>query len=90
MSAPITQLSIDERGVRVVTWRMWRAVNHRLQDFWRALPHHIVRDNAARRPIYRCDDVGLRFFEPMKVNNSSSSTTSGAATAGSEAGNEAW
>jgi hypothetical protein len=32
----------------------------------------------------------LRFFEPSKVNNSSSSNTSGAVTDGSEAGKAAW
>ncbi len=90
MSAPVTQLSIDERGVREATFSVRRAVNHTLQHCGRALPHHVVGDNAARRSIYGRDDVGLRFFEPTKVNNSSSSTTSGAASAGSEAGNEAW
>jgi hypothetical protein len=45
-----------------------------------------MRDDAARRPIHYGDDIGLRFFEPMKVNTSSSSTVSGAVTACSPMG----
>ena len=90
MLSPITQLAVDERGVGEVPLSMWRTVNHTLQDFGCAFPHHVISDDTARGSIYGRDDVSLRFFEPTKVNNSSSSTTSGAATAGSEAGNEAW
>lgn len=89
MSPPVTQLSIDERGIREVTWRVRGAVNDRLQNFECALPHYVVSDDAARCAIYRRDDVGLRFFEPTKVNISSSSTTSGAATDCSEVGKAA-
>ena len=90
VSAPVTQLAIHQRGVGEVTLSMWRAVNHTLQDCGRALPHHVVRDDASSGSVYRRDDVGLRFFEPTKVNSSSSSTTSGAATVCVEVGNEAW
>ena len=89
MRAPVTQLAVHQRGIGEVTRRVWRAVNHTLQDCGRALPHYVIRDDASSGSIYRCDDVGLRFFEPMKVNNSSSSTTSGALTDGSEIGKAA-
>ncbi len=76
--APVTQLAVDERRIGEVARRMWRAVDDALQNFGRALPDHVVRDDAPSRAIYRRDDIGLRFFEPTKVNNSSSSTISGA------------
>lgn len=89
MSAPVTQLAVHQRGIREVTRRWWRAVNDTLQDFGCALPDYVVRDDASSGSIYGRDNVGLRFFEPTKVNNSSSSTTSGAVTDGSEIGRAA-
>ena len=89
VSTPVTQLAVHQRGVGEVTLSVWRAVNHTLQDFGRALPDYVVRDDASSGSIYRRDDVGLRFFEPTKVNNSSSSTTSGALTDCSEIGKAA-
>jgi len=90
VSAPITQLAVYQRSIKEVTWCVWRTFNDALQHCGRALSHHIVGDNAARRSIYCCDNVGLRFFEPTKVNSSSSSTTSGATTGCLGAGREAW
>lgn len=66
--------------------RFGRTINQSLHYLRGALPDHLMRDDAARGAIYRRDDVGLRFFEPMKVNTSSSSTTAGAVTTGSHSG----
>ena len=90
MSAPVTQLAVHQRGVGEVTLSLWRTVNDALQDLWRALPHYVVRDDTSSGAIYGRDDVGLRFFEPTKVNSSSISSVCGEATDCSAAGSAAW
>jgi hypothetical protein len=49
-----------------------------------------VRDDAARLPVNERDDVGWRFFEPMKVNNSSISNVSALVTARAGVGKLVW
>ena len=77
MSAPPTQFFVSVEGIRKVARGMWRGVNHRLHQLRRALPTDRMRDDAARRPVYDSDDIGLRFFDWTKVNSSSISSVSG-------------
>jgi hypothetical protein len=84
--SPVTDIAVSRESVREIMCSFGRTINQSLHDLRGALPDHLMRDDAARGTIYRRDDVGLRFFEPMKVNTSSSSTTSGAIMLGSPTG----
>lgn len=90
MRAPPAQLAVGVEGVRVIAPSVRRSVNDRLHHFRGARLADRPRDDAARRPLDDGDDVGSRFFEPTKVNNSSISSVSGAVTTCSAAGKPAW
>lgn len=77
MSAPPTQFFVSVEGIREVAPSVWRGINHRLHQLGRAFPTDCMRDDAARRPIYNSDNIGLRFFDWTKVNSSSISSVSG-------------
>jgi len=60
--APVIQLAVDERRIGEVARRVRRAVDDALQDFGRALPHHVIGDDATGGAIYRRDDIGWLFL----------------------------
>ena len=68
--------------VTVVLSSLGAAVEHGLQLGVLALPDDIPTHDTAGRAVYGGEEVDASFFSPMKVNNSSNSTVSGAATVG--------
>ena len=71
----IPQAIIGIKSVRVILLGFGRIIDHGLDLFLRAFPHHFPAQITAGLPIYEREDVDPVFLLPMKVNNSSISAT---------------
>src|SRR5207253_536558 len=76
LTGVIHQPRIDTEGIAEVARCLWAAIEHGLQGSFGSFPQYRPAHNAAAEPVDLRHDVDLVFFEPTKVNSSSSSFTS--------------
>lgn len=74
-SPVIPQVIVGFKGIAVVALGLRRIVHQLLDGFLRSLPHDLKAQVTAGEPVYDREDEDFFFFSPMKVNNSSSSTS---------------
>src|SRR2546428_14030407 len=75
LTGVIDQPRIDTEGIAEVARCLWAAIEHGLQSGFGSFPQHGPAHNAAAEPVDLRYDKDCVFFEPTKVNSSSSSFT---------------
>lgn len=71
----IPQALIDIKSIAVIAFGLRGFVYHLLDRFLGSLPDHFAAKIATSEAVYNRDNEDLVFLSPMKVNNSSISTS---------------